>query len=425
MKLLMRLYHKYAGNKLVGLLGKIYRNGFFVSNYLSYMRVKRNALKTYDKENPIKVVFLCQYYQAWNKLKSVYELMRKDERFDAVILAVPYDIKNIDDDIFEYFHGLYGENVINAWDGNAWFDIESLKPQYVFYQRPYDSYLPVIYRSSSVSEYAKVCYVSYAYQIDKATEGSCLSKLFYRNVYMYFAENRVYYEYNIKRFKYSHAKGYRKSLDIGYPSLEDFMMKSKLQSEENHNYKVLWTPRWSEDKEVGGSNFIKFKDEVVKLPTELEKVEVVFRPHPMTFQHFISVGKITEKEVNDYLALYEKNERLIYDNKPDYVESFWKGDVLLTDVSSIIVEWFLTAKPVIYCETGCEPNEFLKEMMKVFYVVHNWEEAKKTIEELYAGIDPLKEERKKKVEELMGSDFEHISNRFLETIHQDYLSSIR
>ena len=98
--------------------------------------------------------------------------------------------------------------------------------KYVFYQRPYDTYLPVLYRSGSVSKFAKVCYVSYAYQIDKATEGSCLNKLFYRNVYMYFAENRVYYDYNVKRFKYSHKKGYRKTLDIGYPSLEEFMKKS-------------------------------------------------------------------------------------------------------------------------------------------------------------------------------------------------------
>ena len=121
----------------------------------------------------------------------------------------------------------------------------------------------------------------------------------------------------------------------------------------------------------------------------------------------------------------KKDERLAYDNKPDYVESFWKGDVLLTDVSSIIVEWFLTAKPVIYCETGCEPNDFLKEMMKVFYVVHNWEEAKSTLKQLYEGVDPLKEARQKKVTELLGSDFDHISHDFLEALYQDHTSRIR
>lgn len=422
MEFLKKIYHKYSYTNFFRKLGEIYRNGFFLSNYMSYLRLKKITQKKSSTHEPIKVVFLCQYYQAWNKLKSVYERMRDDKRFETYIVAVPSDIKNISNEVYDYFSDLYGADVINAWQGDAWYDVTLLNPEYVFYQRPYDSYLPKVYRSNVVSKYAKICYVSYGYQIERATEGSCLNKLFYRNVYMYFAENSIYYNYNISRFKYSHKKGYRKTYDIGYPSLEDFVSQKDKCRTNNTMFKVLWTPRWSEDKEVGGSTFLKFKDLITELPRKMNNTVVVFRPHPMTFQHFVSVGKMSEKQVKDYMELYEKDERLKYDHKPNYAESFWDCSVLLTDVSSIIVEWFLTKKPIIYCETGCEPNEFLKEMMTVFYVVENWDEAEKKIGELRNGIDPLRELREQKVKELMGDDFEHISSRFLETIYQDYMS---
>jgi hypothetical protein len=142
----------------------------------------------------------------------------------------------------------------------------------------------------------------------------------------------------------------------------------------------------------------------------------------MTFDHFISVGRITREEVDRYVECYEKSEQMHYDNGASYEKTFWNSDMLLTDVSSVIAEYFLTGKPVVYCETGSVPNQLLEEMMKVFYVVKTWEEAKEKVLALSQGIDPLKEERERKIEELMGSDFEHISQRFLEEIYQDYNS---
>lgn len=425
MEFLKKIYHKYSNTKLFQLLADIYRNGFFVTNYMSFLRVKRLSKLTYNVEQPVKVVFLCQYIQAWNKLKCVYERMQQDERFETSIVAVPYDIKNIDNGVYDYFTKHYGENVITAWNGQEWLDLQTLGAHYVFYQRPYDQYLPKEYRSNKVSKYAKVCHVVYGYQLAITTEASLMNKLFFRNVYMYFAENTIYYKYNIERFKRSHKLGYRKTYNIGYPSLEDFAKQRPKEEKLKDKFQILWTPRWSDDEEVGGSNFMTFKDHVVELPKKLGDIELIFRPHPMTFQHFISVGKITQEEVERYLDIYEKDEHLTYDNQPDYVKQFWNSDVLLTDGSTIIAEWFLTGKPIVYCETGSKPNAFMKEMMKVFYIVHSWEEAEEKIKELHRGIDPLKEERERKVQELMGDDLEHVSNRFLETIYEDYINNKR
>lgn len=417
--ILKKIYHRFSDFKIVKMLGRMYTNGFPLGNYKAYLRLKNIRKKT-NTNKKIKVVFLCQYTQVWNKLKSVYEKMVTDDRFDVKILAVPENINNIDEKIYDYFFKLYGDNVINSYINGEWLDLKAMDADYVFYQRPYDQYLPKQYRSDIVSGYSRVCHVVYGYQVATTTEYSCMNKRFFRNVYMYFAENKIYYDMNINRFKKSHKEGVRKTFNVGYPALEDFM-KNKTEKENKDNFNVLWTPRWTEDKENGGSNFINFKDKVLEL-TEEEDISLTFRPHPMTFEHFISVGRITKEEVDKYIKIYEESDKLVYDRGSEYAKTFWESDMLLTDVSTIIVEYFLTGKPIVYCDTGSNPNKLLEEMLKVFYVVRTWEEAKCKVLELSKGIDPLKEERHKKIRELMGDDFEHISERFLDEIYKDYNS---
>jgi hypothetical protein len=419
-ELLKKIYHKLSDYKIVQWAGHLYTNGSPIGNYKAYLRLK-NLSKQQKHHGKIRVVFLGQNASVWNKLQSVYEKMVEDDRFEVSLLAIPEHITSVDTKSFDYFFRLYGDRVLNAYIEGRWLDLEGLKPDYVFYQRPYDQYLPMEYRSDVVSRYAKICHVVYGYQVAKTTESSVLNKRFFRNVYMYFAENSIYYEMNRKRFQKSHKEGVRKTLNIGYPALEKFVKQKEEPKAGEKKFHVLWTPRWTEDKDCGGSNFITFKDKVLEL-VQNKNIFLCFRPHPMTFDHFISVGRITREEVDRYVECYEKSEQMHYDNGASYEKTFWNSDMLLTDVSSVIAEYFLTGKPVVYCETGSVPNQLLEEMMKVFYVVKTWEEAKEKVLALSQGIDPLKEERERKIGELMGSDFEHISQRFLEEIYQDYNS---
>lgn len=399
--LLKKVYHKYSHTKIFEVIAKIYRNGFFLSNYMAYRRVKRISKKRNRAEGEIKVVFLCQNTQVWNKIKSVYEKMRDDNRYNAVILAVPGENSKDRMSIFNYFNELYPGEVINSFENDKWFDLKEYAPDYIFYQRPYDQYLPKPYRSKYVSRYSKICYVAYVYLVSDTVESICMEKLFFRNVYMYFAENTLYYNFNKKRFKLSHSKGYRKTFNIGYPSLENFMDEKEC-CEKKERFKIVWTPRWSEYKDIGGSNFMNFKDNIIDFAKQRNDVKIIFRPHPMTFQHFISVNRITEMEIEKYLECYKNKEELEYDDKADYAKTFWKSDALLTDISSVIVEYFLTGKPIIYCDTGSQPNKFMIKLLKVFYIANNWEEASNKMEELSKGIDPLKEKRLQKIEEVLG-----------------------
>ena len=43
---------------------------------------------------------------------------------------------------------------------------------------------------------------------------------------------------------------------------------------------------------------------------------------------------------------------MVIDNQRGYVDTFWGADVLITDISSMMMEFFVTGKPIIFCGTN-------------------------------------------------------------------------
>lgn len=70
------------------------------------------------------------------------------------------------------------------------------------------------------------------------------------------------------------------------------------------------------------------------------------------------------------------------------------SDVLLTDGSSIMMDYLLTGKPIIYCHKEKDKFTPLGQILyRGVYVANSWEDVEKYLGDLRQGIDPLKEER--------------------------------
>lgn len=152
---------------------------------------------------------------------------------------------------------------------------------------------------------------------------------------------------------------------------------------------------------MGGSNFLTYKDNIVDYVEKDKKRSLVFRPHPLTFKNFISLGLITSDEVDEYLRKFQNNEQLYYDQTSEYFTTFWHSDVFVGDISSIIPCYFLTGKPIIYCHTDAvDDNDIMKKIFSVSYNAYSFEDVEKILLDLQNGIDPLKEKRLKLKEEL-------------------------
>ena len=391
---------------------------WFVTSRIKNLKV-RKYLKASSKRGikgkKAKIAFLAQMPEVWDKQCLVYERLKEMDDVETDLIVIPaYDFENDRVGVYgeekKYFEDKYG-TVIEGIDGKG--QIISLKQyDYVFYQRPYDEYLPLELRSSEVVKYAKVCHIPYGYTGAKVFDGSALTG-FYRNVYIAFMDSTEQNDALKKRFRTNVKKGYQHFCDFGYPVFEKFMDLPRREKLEN----ILWTPRWSYKAGIGGSHFMEYKDEIFSMNKKYDDINVVIRPHPLTFSNMIKEGRMTEAEVTDYKKRLE-DEGVRIDSNKMIEDTLFETDILISDYSAILIMYFLTGRPLIFCRSEFNFNTMYKKMLEGVYIADSWSDVEKYVECIKSGNDYLKEKRR----QIIATEFSDIkgsTERIVEYLLQD------
>ncbi len=379
------------------------------------------------KGKRLRVVLICQMPQLWNKQESVYLQMLRDPQFECTILTVPDEsiAKEHQKESLAFFDRLEGRVIQAQKADGSWASLEELRPDYVFYQRPYDHYLPECYRSGTVAAYARICYIPYCYACTVPVEASCYHQAFFTNVYLFFAENAYARDLVYHREEALYGAGRKKALYLGYPALDQILSARSVKSmfwekeEDAGIFKMLWCPRWTTDKNLGSSNFFEYKDALPGLVQSKKDWSMVFRPHPMMFDNFVKTGEMTAREAESYLRQYQAQAGLYYDKEADYYATLWRSDILIADLTTVMIEYLVTRKPIIYCVADIEYNAFMKGILSGCYCVETWEELRQTIAMLSAGEDPLKEQREAAADLLLKGK-EHAAEAIVRELKKDF-----
>lgn len=376
-----------------------------IQDMIGIHNVKKNINRVKQKSGEkLNVVFLMQYIPSWSKLKPLYYYMKNDSRFNVHLLCVPLEKEHKDFDqsvyednpTFEWFiQNGYDEAINSLISCNKFFDLKTLEPDYVICTRPYNSLLPRCYTSQQLSEYCLVCMIGYGINLSSIGADFGLNSEFFRYVHNYYVdteetryvvENKFRIQCNSKTFR---------AVIKGIPVLEYMLQQKDNVLEASQKIRLLWTPRWSTDKKVGGSNFFNYKDVLLEYVKEFEYTDLCIRPHPLMFTNFIKTGEMTETEIDNFLAYVKGLGNVRIDTSGEYIATFWNSDVLITDFSSILIEYFVTAKPIIYCNSDIDIEylNIMHDILDTCYVVNNSNELLHYLNLLNKGIDPLKEKR--------------------------------
>ncbi|MGN0999428.1 MAG: CDP-glycerol glycerophosphotransferase family protein [Faecousia sp.] len=397
----------------------------------TYLRQKRMA----KPEGPIRVGFLCEYIPAWSKVKSVYEIMEADDRFSPVILCVPSNLKHgkladsgdLSNDVYDYFVENGYTSVINTLTGpDRWLDLQQMGLSYIFYLRPYNYLLPPPYENYRVCRYSKICMVIYGMSMTEEVGSSVMDREFFRHVYCFFAETSFAMKKNQADGWFLHALGLQKSVFKGMPGIEAIAASRDAVSEAwdqtQRRFRVMWTPRWTTDRALGGSNFFEFGMPLMELAQARPDMEFLFRPHPLALKNFVATGEMTPREEEAFRRRCEEIPNLSLDERADYLDTMWNSDVLITDISGVMAEYFVMGKPVIYCAGNMylTPAEHTARMLEGCYVVRSWEELKDTLLRLRQGMDPLEKRRRQLAREIYGSLDSTPSQAVVEEIAEDF-----
>ena len=373
----------------------------------------------------IKVFFIAQYKAGSDKFESVVKEMQKDDIFDVKVLAIPNDINNLrKNEDFDYWNNIFNGITIDAIENNSWFDLKKEKPDYVFIQRPYDGLVPIEYRKTTLREYTKVCYIPYGFSMVSIFDIS-MKQEDMESIDIIFAEHEEVNEFYKNLINSIDDDKKRISICLGYPSLDKAKEKADSQNsafkmiDKKMQNNILWTPRWTTDKDAVETSFFDYKDNLIEYAKKRTNINLVFRPHPLTFNNFIEKKLMTKKEVQDYLAYYKDN--LYYDNSSDYLDTFKDTDILVSDFSSILAEFFLFDKPIVYTQKDTYKKlKYLELLEQAFYKVSNKIELFKVLDNLREGKDPLKEKRNKIKAELFKKYDGKVAFRIKEFIKENF-----
>ncbi len=394
-------------NKLLsGYLDEKYGNKI-IANSQEIIDLKRQVKVL--KNEKINIVFVCHRAHIWDALKSIYEACMEDNEFDVTIVTIPNKKQlpkkglsheeYVSEGASEYFKD-YPCRVIEGYDyeSKKWFDLKSLQPDYLFFQTPYDICRPPEYQSSVVSMYTKIGYVHYGMPfMDGYIAEESFPVSYLKNTYFHFAEFEEMRKYYVNRVEDNCIHKKSRVLLTGYPKIDEGKKYVGCESDswkytdKERKLRVMWTPRWN--TEENNCTFFEFKDLLVDYIREHSNIEFLFRPHPQAFSEFISRKQMSETEVEAYKECYRKLENASIDEQQEYLPSFYSSDVLITDESSIIPEYFLTGKPIIFTYKETHLNDFAKKISEGFYWVKDWDEMKNILSKLEKGEDELREKR--------------------------------
>ena len=183
----------------------------------------------------------------------------------------------------------------------------------------------------------------------------------------------------------------------------------------------MWTPRWSYDSKVGGSHFLEYKDIIIRLKGFYPEIILTFRPHPLLFEELIAKSLMKKEDIESYLIVLKQNN-IKYDWGAPVFDTFKGTDVLITDYSSMIIQFFITGRPVIYCDSSnIQLNDEFKKLAEGMYVAKCEKDIFYYMQKLQNGEDYLFDKRQEIIQNNLKTH-ENATENIVNWLEKDYYS---
>ena len=354
-----------------------------------YMRRCAASRKKTGLRNPIRVGFLAQTPEVWDKQMSLFEYMQKDPRFEPQLIYVPHmdyvqyvrnEASEVNPEEKAFYEKLYGPENVISYPETPSLDLSQF--DYLFYDRPYNQLFPKPLQTSETVRSARLCIINYG---SDDWDLPFWYTPFAVNIHLWFASNT--HEYVLHQGIFGRSR-YHRAFDIGYPAYELYRSLPTIPGKN----RILWTPRWSYDPTVGGSHFLEYVHQIMDFAANHREVSLTIRPHPLMFSNLVQEKRMTEEEVQT-LKQECADLGIRFDPHPIIADTFKETDILISDYSSILSLFLSTGKPIIYCPGSIPLNEECLRQVDTMYTVENWPDLEQALLGLLDGRDPKQSTR--------------------------------
>ncbi|MCS2449208.1 CDP-glycerol glycerophosphotransferase family protein [Bacteroides thetaiotaomicron] len=325
-----------------------------------------------QKKN-IRVLFAVAESAIW-KNDCLYKAMLEHPRFTPLILILPDEQKEASlskeevDSCFDLFCRKGYACSYPYKDGKLINIRKTLKPDIIFYQKPYKSYPPGFMYYKNMN--ALFCYTNYAFHsllADWANENAFL-KLMWQNYY----ENESAY-IDLKRNFFNVSSNV---LVTGLPVTDLFLNKKhedKWKKTDKKCKRIIWAPHFSisdDSSYLKYSTFLSVAEEMLEFIKDTRlSIQIAFKPHPQLKNQLYAHPLWGKEKTDRYYSEWEclPNAQL---ETGEYVDLFMTSDAMIHDCGSFTIEYHYTLKPVMYLVNGREHTKMMNAYAKEAYDLH-------------------------------------------------------
>ncbi len=321
---------------------------------------------------PIKVVFLTFYYEAWDALAGIYELMRADSRFDVQVVAISRKLTGqagFDDaaGVSGFFDRLQIPHLVNA-------DLAELAPDYIFVNYPWQRNYEKRYRPDELAKIGRIVYVPYfslplvqepADGVNPDTGFQPIAAHLYTQR-MHQLASLVFTQDDFTRDAFALTqRGNTHVHFVGSTKLDELVAEfAELERAGGGGFgaggsrggsqskTLVWAPHHSYSPHwLNFGTFARVKEEMLEWAGNHSDWKVILRPHPFLFGTLVDRKVLSAAELDDWLGWWNALPNTSIDAESSSAKIFAKADYVLTDGISYLAEWPLAAgKPAIFLE---------------------------------------------------------------------------
>ena len=316
------------------------------------------------------------YFEAWDALDEVYQLMVQDDRFDPVVISLPRkltgQLRYADE---EKAHGFFEAKGIKHLRFNMGGSdssnqevldaLKDLKPDYVFANYPWQrNYQPAI-RFDKLISFTRLAYVPYfslamVEEPDDEPGGGQVGSLVATHLYkqrLHQVASLVFTQDKFVKEAYkSTERGDSYVHFTGSPKIDGLFREAEQGKAswpiKETGFRVVWAPHHSYSPHwLNFGVFSRIKDDMLAFAKANQDIQIVLRPHPFLWGTLTDRKVISVSELEAWRKEWNELPNTSVDEDGSYAELFLATDLLVTDGISFLGEYpLITNKPTIFFE---------------------------------------------------------------------------
>lgn len=340
----------------------------------------------------VKAVFFAELGGKWDSMDSVYQFMRKDPRFDPVVVLTPiFRAKQVNGKtetelIYDDYLTGMGIPFQNYWE----YSPEQDCPELAFTSQPYESVTIPEFWAENIAKYTRLVYLPYfiPYMMYFDSRVALCQMPIHTYAWRIAGSSQHFADY-FTRYSQRHGENL---MVTGIPKM-DYVVHL------NHNRYAVpqsWKPKVQGRTVIlwntwfdGNASSLDLLEKMLPWFASHQEYGLIWRPHPMSK----AVMKLHDPEqyckLEHMMNTVRTGSNLILDEEPEYGPAFICSHGQISDFSSMMVQYLLLDKPLLWIQI---PGKTLQVETSEEQMVSNcWMEQAKDCEGVIAFLERIRQ----------------------------------